>query len=205
MDLTLEETRIFRHSAEAVIHSLMNNCRHSNFDVVDSREGNIHRCKRCFRWWFPREPYPPPSGNPALAQFLKPCQHTRIKTLEGTTTHNRCLECDIIIEKHVTAVIWKNIRERGSDFLRSIQGTLQSTSFLPSASPILTSSHDTMSVSSRNSSVPSVTPSPIVKNEKKKDSVKSSPPMPPLTLPPSGRHRSASIFGYDPERGIYME
>lgn len=125
MELSLEESRIFRHLHSNDMNAIHLYCKHREYVDVATPEGNILRCIRCCRWWFPREPYPPPYGNPSLERFLRPCEHTRTRTLEGTTTMNKCLECDSVFPKNTAAVVWKNMRERTGDFIGMVGGLFQ--------------------------------------------------------------------------------
>ena len=125
MELSLEESRVFRHLPQNDMNSVYLYCKHREYREVATPEGSVLRCIRCCRWWFPREPYPPPYGNPSLERFMRPCEHTRIRTLEGTTTMNKCIECDDVFPKNTAAVVWKNMRERTGDFIGMVGGLFQ--------------------------------------------------------------------------------
>lgn len=125
MELSLEESRVFRHLPQNDMNTVYLYCKHREYREVATPEGSVLRCIRCCRWWFPREPYPPPYGNPSLERFMRPCEHTRIRTLEGTTTMNKCIECDDVFPKNTAAVVWKNMRERTGDFIGMVGGLFQ--------------------------------------------------------------------------------
>jgi hypothetical protein len=112
-EISLEQARYFRRCHPQKLHTLRNRCEHVRFrkgGVEDTSQQEMFVCQQCIRWWYIREPHPPP-GNPALERFLHPCEHLFLRTLPGTLTKNECLECDQVLEKSSIATAWKNIRE----------------------------------------------------------------------------------------------
>lgn len=116
--LTLQDSRVFRRKSPQILKYLQTSCPH---DICETVDNSIKLCKRCLRSWYLHEPQPP-SGNPALIRFIKPCEHIHVKTLPGTTTQNQCLECDQVFEKSEIAKMWKNVRHGVTNITKQIVG-----------------------------------------------------------------------------------
>lgn len=107
--LTNDETRALRKMDRGTLTNLYERCNHSSVGSIPYNNTKLMICQRCARSWYASDPVPP-RGNPKLARFLKPCEHTHIRTLPGTTTHNQCLECDKVLQKSDAASVWKSIK-----------------------------------------------------------------------------------------------
>lgn len=108
--LTNEDSRIYRNMNRGDLHNCVYRCNHKYFDKISLKNNDEYFiCKSCKRSWFLYEKHPK-RGNPSLEKYLSKCKHEEICTLENSTTHNKCLECDAIIEKSTMGKLWKNVR-----------------------------------------------------------------------------------------------
>jgi hypothetical protein len=108
--LTTEDMRNYRNMDYGTMYNIVHRCNHRYFEKVTVKnDDDYFICKKCKISWFVYQKHPM-RGNLALEKYLYSCTHEHVRSVEGSTTHNQCLECDAIIEKTSVGKVWKNMR-----------------------------------------------------------------------------------------------